>query len=144
MAWSKLRKVKPGEITAVFISGCFLLSAEFRIRLLSSEKIIQNLKSGRAATIAFFVRPFRSLRKTRIVSLVEAVDRNLGWKPSCLRRTLALAAILSSLGETPEFKVGVQPEGGRLRAHTWLELDGMRMEMDDEASAYTVLTGSGK
>lgn len=140
MALSKLRSLKPGEIPAVLVSAAFLIAAEIQIRLSSSEKILKSLQTFSPARSSFLILPFRKMRTTRVVSLVEAVDRNLGWKPSCVRRTLALARISSAMGWAAELKIGAQRQDGNLRAHSWLELDGMRLEMDDEAAGYLVLS----
>ena len=138
MALSKLRSLKAAEIPAVLASSFFLIAAEIQIRFSSSEKILKDLQTSK--TPSSFLKSFCPLRTTRVVSLVEAVDRNLGWKPSCLRRTLALARLSRALGWSPEIKIGVDRRDGNFRAHSWLEVDGLRLEMDDEAAGYSVLS----
>ena len=133
-------KLSKLEIFTLFVSSFYLATAEVRIRFSKSGTLLKQLQNLPAnPTPLFFLGPLHELRRTRIVSLLEAVDRNLGWKPSCLRRTLALAWLSCALGFTPKFKIGVQRWERNLRAHSWLEVDGVRLEMDSEASEYTVL-----
>lgn len=138
-------KVKPGEIFALFISVIFLTAAEIEIRFSGSDKLIKKLRESiPRPTPEFYLQPLLKLKRTRLISLVEAADRNLGWKSSCLRRTIALAGLSRKLGLAPVFKIGVMKQNEILRAHSWLELDGIQLEMDDEAASYLVLSPAEK
>ena len=136
------------EIFTLFAAAFYLIAAEIQIRFSKSETLLKKLHqrvpgpflNSKKGPGTFCISRLRKLPTTRIVSLVEAVDRRLGWKPSCLRRTIALAQLGRGLGWTTEFKIGARREEGNLRAHSWLELDGMRLEMDDEAAGYSVLS----
>ena len=133
----------PSEIFAVFASLIFLIISECQIRMTPSQLLLQQLQNppwfsqGR-----FFLNPLQKIRKTRLVSLVEALDKNLGWKPSCLRRTFALAGLFRSQGLFPTLKIGVHRHGNVLEAHSWFELDGLRLEMQDPGNAYEPLESS--
>lgn len=122
----------PLEIFAVFAAFLFLLAAEWRIRTSKSETLLSKLNHPpHSFSGQFLWKPLQGLKKTRLVSLVEAVDKNLGWKPSCLRRTFALAGLLRNQGLSPTLKIGVHRTGEALEAHSWFELDGLRLEMQD-------------
>ncbi len=139
----QLFSYSPPEIFAVITAVFFLISAESAICF--SNHLIENLQRvSLKKKRVFLLRPLLAVRRSRLISLVEAVDRNLWWRPSCLRRTLALARLSAALGLTPEFKIGVQRPEGSLRAHSWIEVDGIRLEMDDEASSYQALLPAEK
>ena len=134
-------RLKAEEVFALFVSVIFLVLAEIEIRFSPPDKIIKKLQNLKAVTKSvFFLSPLQKLKRTRLISLLEAADRNLGWKSSCLRRTVALAGLSCRLGLAPEFKVGVMRRNDSLRAHSWLEIDGIQLEMDDEAAGYSVLS----
>ncbi len=138
-------KVKAGEIFPIFISVLFLTAAEIEIRFSSSDKIIRRLQNSPARSKpVFYLQPLQKLKRTRLISLLEAADRRLGWKTSCLRRTFALACLSRQMALTPSFKIGVAKQNETLRAHSWLELDGLQLEMDDEAAGYLVLSPAEK
>ncbi|MFN2316272.1 MAG: lasso peptide biosynthesis B2 protein [Gemmatimonadales bacterium] len=60
------------------------------------------------------------------VALAEWVDRVLGWLPwpwrrTCLKRGIAIYALLARAGRPAELQVGVRrDETGELAAHAWL------------------------
>ena len=130
------------EIYTLFAAAYFLIRADFRMRMSSSRGVLKNLQnfSLRPHAWAFFLAPLEKLKKSRVVSLLEAVDKNFPWKPSCVRRTLALSKLSHRLGWQPELKIGVYREDKNLKAHTWLELDGNKLEMQDDGIPYTALT----
>lgn len=138
----RLFSYSPVEIFAVITAFFFLVSAELTIRLSRPGRLLKDLSnlSLRSGASHLLLSPLKKLRQSRLVSLLEAVDRNSGWNPSCLRRACALAKLSVALGAVPEFKIGVRLQDGNLKAHSWLELDGMRLEIDGEASAYSVLS----
>lgn len=65
------------------------------------------------------------------VALAEWVDRVLGWLPwpwrrTCLKRAIAIYALLARAGRPAELQVGVRrDEKGELAAHAWLTRSGM-------------------
>src|SRR5688572_28069387 len=111
-------RLKAVEILPLFISIIYLALAEIKIRFSSSKSILAKLKNLKIRkTPVFYLAPLHTFKLSRLVSLIEAADRRLGWKTSCLRRTLAMAGISSGLGLASEFKVGVRHENGEMRAH---------------------------
>lgn len=146
MDFSKSMKIKAlylfscsrTELFAVFISAFYLSAAQLRLWLVSSEKIVARLQTAAPVSESDFLLPLKSLKTSRLVSLVEAVDRNL-FKPSCLRRALALSSVCRRLGQNPDFRIGVRRDGDALLAHCWLELDGLKMEIQDPGFSYSML-----
>lgn len=136
-------RVNKDELYPIFISTLFLIRADLIIRFSESKRILKRLQNLTASRkVPFYLTALQGLKRTRLISLVEAVDRRLGWKPSCLRRTLALGNLFCQLGSAPKFMVGVTRQDNALRAHSWLEMDGTQLEIDDEAAAYSVLSPS--
>ncbi len=136
-------RVKKEELYPIVVSMISLIWADISIRLASSSAILKRLQSlTPASKPSFFLSSLQNLKRTRLISLIEAVDRRLGWKPSCLRRTLALGSLFCQLGKAPTLRVGVVRQNNGLRAHSWLEIDGIQLEIDDESAAYSVLSPS--
>lgn len=128
------------EIFLVVVSALLLAAAQIRMFFSSSPKILKALQTpGKPSPFLFFLKNFSSVKKTRLVSLVEACDANLGWKPSCLRRTLTLSAILRAMGFHPELKIGVNVNSGSFSAHSWFEMDGIRLEIKNDGIPFTQL-----
>jgi hypothetical protein len=132
------------EIYTVFCAIISLCAAEFQIRLSPSEDLLKKLQSPVPARLSWFLQPLRKLRLTRIVSLVEAADRNCFGKAHCLRRTLTLSYLTSRLGFYPELKIGVCKDGDSLRAHSWLEIDSLKLEMEGLDFSYSSLAPTSK
>lgn len=63
-------------------------------------------------------------------ALAEWVDRVLGWMPwpwhrTCLKRSMAIYALLARAGRPVALQVGVRRDSaGALAAHAWLEREG--------------------
>lgn len=58
--------------------------------------------------------------------VIRATDRVLTFWPRrglCLRRSLVLGALLRRY--EPVLRIGVRRESGRIRAHAWIEIDGV-------------------
>jgi len=60
----------------------------------------------------------------RIASLVGVAGRHAWRRPTCLEEALVLAWTLRRGGRAAVLRIGVTREGGRLRAHAWLEQGG--------------------
>lgn len=67
-------------------------------------------------------------------SLARAVDRAARgglFRPACLVRALALHRLLARAGVAgARIRIGVRPEGARLHAHAWVEVDGAALGED--------------
>jgi hypothetical protein len=60
----------------------------------------------------------------RIAWLVGVAGRHVRRRPACLGQALVLAWTLRRGGRATVLRIGVTREGGRLRAHAWLEHGG--------------------
>lgn len=60
-----------------------------------------------------------------LIRALRRVRRYTAPEDSCLVRSIAAYATLRRFGHTPRFRIGVETEGERLRAHAWIELDGL-------------------
>lgn len=133
----------PSEIFLVLVSSVLLAGAQVKMLFSSSPELFEVLQTpGKTSPFLFFLKRFSSFKKTRLVSLVEACDANLGWKPSCLRRSLVLSATLRAMGFQPELKIGVHKNGASFSAHSWFELDGVRLEIRNDGVPFTELLPS--
>lgn len=73
----------------------------------------------------------------RIVWLVAVASR---WVPGahCLTRAAAAQLLLARSGQFVEFRIGVRKDGDALKAHAWLEHDGVPiLESKAELSGFT-------
>lgn len=133
----------PSEIFLVLVSALLLAGAQIQIFVSSSPELFKALQNpGKPSPFLFFLKRFSSFKKNRLVSLVEACDANLGWKPSCLRRALVLSAMLRAMGFWPKLIIGVHKNAASFSAHSWFELDGIRLEIRDEGIPFTELLPS--
>lgn len=60
----------------------------------------------------------------KLVSAMNAVERNGPWRPNCLERSLALWWLLQLKGVDGELLVGGRMNLGRFEAHAWVEWEG--------------------
>lgn len=133
----------PSEIFLVLVSSALLIGAQLQMFFSSSPELFKKLQTpGKPSLFLFSLKKFSSFKKTRLVSLVEACDANLGWKPSCLRRSLVLSAMLKAMGFRPELKIGVHKNSSSFAAHSWFELDGVRLEIRNDGIPFTELLPS--
>jgi hypothetical protein len=62
--------------------------------------------------------------RKKIVSAMNAVERNGPWRPNCLERSLALWWLFRLNAIDGELHIGGRMNDGRFEAHAWVELDG--------------------
>jgi hypothetical protein len=62
--------------------------------------------------------------RTKIVSAMNAVERNGPWHPNCLERSLALWWLFRLNALDGELHIGGRKSQGRFEAHAWVEWDG--------------------
>lgn len=113
----KLRTIaalSPSEFFKTVFLSFLVLAAQFKILFSSNEQLIESLRAP-----AFEKPSQASLRGwTR---LLEAADRNLPPKPSCLRRAAVLLWLARFMKIPCELKIGVRRENGKMEAHAWVE-----------------------
>lgn len=95
-------------------------------------------------------RPWPSVRPTDDAdALARAVDRAAAaglFRPACLARALALHRLLGRAGvDGGRIRIGVRPEGPRLRAHAWVEVHGAALGEDGRrARGFLPLPGEAR
>jgi hypothetical protein len=83
-------------------------------------------------------------RARRYAGLLESASRVPFLRARCLQQSLALYLWLRGEGVASELRIGVRKEGGALRAHAWIELDGQVVNDHPAAvAAFTPLFSTG-
>jgi hypothetical protein len=81
------------------------------------------------------------MQAQRYAQAVDAAGRHLPVSARCLARSLALHWWLRSDGVPSSLKIGVAKEGAALRAHAWVDLDGVPVNgTPAEVAPFTPLT----
>ena len=62
---------------------------------------------------------------------MSALSR-LGWKPTCLRRSMVFARVLRLEGYDARVVLGAKKSAGGLEGHSWVELEGERIGLPGE------------
>jgi hypothetical protein len=76
-------------------------------------------------------------------SIVNAVARSSPIEFGCLARSLALLSMLSRRGALAQLRIGVAAQSNQLRAHAWVECNGVPVNDDAGISErFTPLSGS--
>ena len=63
-------------------------------------------------------------RRIKIVSAMNAAERNGPWRPNCLERSLALWWLFRLNAVDGELHIGGRVSEGRFEAHAWVEWEG--------------------
>ena len=83
-------------------------------------------------------------RIARCVAAVRRAKRVLRDRPTCLSRSIALAALLRLRGVAATIRIGVADTGGEFHAHAWVEAeDGPVGEPAHVAAEFLPLRGAG-
>lgn len=130
----KLLRLSPGEFTRLCYVSVLLVLAEMHVRLWPFRTILHALerRCARAQATSNRVATLLPDAVSRLTWLVDVADRHSLLRPSCLRRSLALAWLLSGRGVATALRIGVARANHQLLAHAWLEQDG-RVVLDDPA-----------
>ncbi len=119
---SGLLRLSPGEVVTLCRVAVLLILAEASLRIWSLRTILHALdKRSRRAQAASSVAP-ASGALVHLARLVEMADRHGLCRPSCLRRALVVAWVLSGQRVTPILKIGVTKDQDDLSAHAWVEV----------------------
>lgn len=127
------------DIFLLIFLAILLIAADIRMKIQSSKQILASL---RAQTVPSDKR--RSARITlrqfeKLSQLAETADRNLGWKPSCLRRSLVLLTFSKWFQSPLSFRLGVRKQSDKFEAHAWIEMDGIALENKSPEADYQPL-----
>ena len=104
----------------VLCRAAFLLvAAEVGLRVFSFSRVVawarRTRRQNRSAGMA---------SPERISWLVETAARHSWLRPTCLRKSLVLCALLQKQGLKARLVIGTTSPSGAFRAHAWVEVDG--------------------
>jgi hypothetical protein len=124
--WRRYRKL-PHEDRGFVLRGMVLLSLTMLgLRTMSFRRckgLIQQFSSQFSPPR--HIGPDRQMEvRKRIVSAMNAVERNGPWRPNCLERSLALWWLFQLNAVDGELHIGGRKSQGRFEAHAWVEWDG--------------------
>ena len=129
----------PADVFVLMAFAFLLVAAEVRLRFLDSSQVLALFRKK------IEKQPLASKKRTFLIHngvlLLEKADRHLGWKPSCVRRTLVLLWLSRLLGLRVELQIGVSRIGQSFEAHIWLTHAGRVLETEAPATpSSSVLT----
>lgn len=139
---AKVLSYSPPEFLIVCFSAGLLFGAWIYTVFFPSSRIISRIQKNQPPFYFPLLSFFRRVKKTRVVSLLEAVDQNLFFRPSCLRRMVALAWFCRLMGSSARFIVAADRSQGVFAAHCWCESDGIKLEMGTDSSTFTPFLAS--
>ncbi len=119
---SGLLRLSPGEVATLCRLGVLHILAEASLRICSLRTILYALDKRSARAQAAASGAPTSDAVIHFARLVERADRHGLFRPSCLRRALVVAWVLSGQGITPILKIGVTKDQDDLSAHAWVEV----------------------
>jgi hypothetical protein len=79
-----------------------------------------------------------SLPPQEIARLTYATARSLPLVSNCLDRSLALCWLLRRRGIAARLRIGARKDGAQLKAHAWVESDGVALGDADEEHRHFV------
>src|SRR5215210_1745517 len=93
---------------------------DIRLRALGFQRVVERVQppSGRV------LGPGESCRAHRYARWLEIASRHHVVRARCLHRSLALHHWLRREGLPSELRIGARKDGGALKAHAWVELEG--------------------
>jgi hypothetical protein len=131
----RLRGHRVADYTTIAESLIMALAIELALHLMSVSSLLERLDQ---------LQPERGWRLScpsyRLEQFVSAAYRLLPLRPTCLRESLVLYALLRRRGAAPKLCVGVRKDSGGLAAHAWIECVGMTT--GDEQTSFAELTTS--
>ena len=117
-----LLRLSLGEAATLCRVSVLLILAEASLRIWSLRTILEALEKRSAHAQGASDSPPASEALANFTRLVELADRHGLFRPSCLRRALVVAWVLSGRGIASNLKIGVTKDQGNLSAHAWVEI----------------------
>lgn len=121
-------RLKPSERSLALEAAFGLTSTWFGLRIfgfrkwkIATEKVAPRRLNAPESTE-------RTLKTATIVRMEAAAARHLFFTPTCLVRSLVLAAMLRRRGLDAQLRIGARKEAGQFEAHAWVELDGAMLD----------------
>lgn len=136
-----IRRVPRSERVPTALAFFAAVGVDFALRGVRVEALARAM--GVPLRSASGPRPAASVRMTpREARLVRCVDRGLRvlGPGQCLRRALLLGWLLGR--RDAEIRIGVRREASNVRAHAWLEVDGLAFAEPAETLAAYVPLGA--
>lgn len=127
---NRLARLTPSEWLALFTAYLFLIRAGWFlfVRKRNPDLWIMNVSVTQGSNSLPMGAEIAGLvRRTRWIN--TAASHPLPWA-KCLQRSVALCLWLERLGFCGELKIGVRKDGEILRAHAWVELNGLVLNDD--------------
>lgn len=123
----------------VAMAALELARARFALARIPAKEIIAELQDRTAPAS----RPEATGDVAAISWAVRTAAAGVPWRSDCLVQSLAASRWLKREGVMPEFRLGVTSSAdGSLRAHAWLELDGVVLTGGEDVADYAVLLKS--
>ncbi len=124
----RLRRLNRAETWALARAWWLLLAVDLGLRFLPFSRLeswLARVPRGRAAE-----REPDEAVVSRLVWATAAAARHHLYPMRCLPQALCLRWLLGRLGITTALRIGVERRRGDLRAHAWVERDGLPMGED--------------
>ena len=119
---TKLRKfwsLSWDEQWVLCLAAFLLVAAEVGLRFFSFPRVVawarRNRRRNRSAGLA---------SPERIAWLVETAARHSWLRPTCLRKSMVLCALLQKQGLKARLVIGTTSPSDAFRAHAWVEAGG--------------------
>jgi hypothetical protein len=120
----RLRRLRPSESWALARAWLLLLGIDLGLRVLP----FQRLESWLAPALAEDAADEAAV--SRLVWTTAAAARHHLYPMRCLPQALCLRWLLGRQGIASELRIGVERRRGDLRAHAWVERDGLPVGED--------------
>ena len=117
--WTALRLPvsESARLASVWLVLC---GAELSLRLWPLQRLIEMFERRSAPHGA---ERFPATLLPTLTARLELIDRHHLFRPSCLRKAIALMWLLHRRGMAATLRIGVVKDGGALRAHAWVDLN---------------------
>ncbi len=132
--WRKFKQLDRAERGVFFQALLLLPVAAAALRLLGvrhSCKLFARLSANDRSNVSAEGQE----QAKRIAWLVHAAARHGIYQASCLPRSLVLWLLLRRRRISAEVRVGVQKDGGGVRAHAWVECAGIALNEQAEIAS---------
>ena len=130
--WRRLARLSWGERWILLQASIALPLIDAWLRMFgfsASQALLTRIPSGRPRQLA------PSQRREQIyciVRLVKAASDHGFYRPSCLRQSLVLWALLRRRGIESTLHAGVRKGPARVEAHAWVACDGVVLNDDSD------------
>lgn len=122
--WEKLKQLTLWELLLLLKAACLLPFIELGLRLFKYKTIQTVLDYGLPVNI--FDRSHEAVAKARqIANIVRIAAAQIPVVATCLPQSLVLCRLVQLQGIGCNLRLGAHVENGNLKAHAWVEVDGV-------------------